>query len=122
MLRKFAAAMLATTLIAGAAFAAQPSGSAGSPPPAATAGSNGKTVAVPTDPTKSVKLAKHMRKHAQKHVRKHIARGKVRAMKAAQHFKGSKTHKARLARLATGAKPGKTAPVHAAKLPATRTN
>jgi hypothetical protein len=113
MLRKFAIALLATSVVAGAAFAAEPSGNAGSTPPAATAASNTKTVAMP---------AKHLRKHVRKHARSHFARGKIHATKVAHHVKGKRMHKAHLAPTTTGAKGVKAGTVKSAKLPATRSS
>jgi len=101
MLRNFAAALLATALIVGPAFAAQPSGNAGSPP-ATAAGPNAQTTAKQTNTTKPVKTVKHARTHA----RHHVARGKVGPMKLAKHVKATKTHRGRVAHIA---KPGKAA-------------
>ncbi len=114
MLRKFAAALLATTLIAGPAFAAQPSGSAGSPAPAATAGA--KTAATPTAPTK------HLRKHARSHARKHVARRSDGRIKTVHHLKAGKTHKAHAAPAAKSGHVGKTAAVQPSQSPASRSN
>jgi hypothetical protein len=101
MLRKFAAALLATTLVAGTAFAAE-SGSAGSTPanpatqaaPAMTnakAGAQVKAQVKPASVTKTVK-------HAHKNTRKHLARAKTgkgsNKMHQARHVKGTKTHQA----------------------------
>jgi hypothetical protein len=83
MLRKFAAALIATTLVAGAAFAAEPSGTAGATPAAASANVKAATAA----PAKTVK-------HAQRSVRKHHARGKIGTMHQAHHVKSAKTHQA----------------------------
>jgi hypothetical protein len=71
MLRKFAAALLATALIAGPALAAPPAGSAGSPA------------------TVSTSVNKPAVKHAKmvKHFRRHIVRHKVGKIKMARHFK-----------------------------------
>ena len=101
MLRTFAAVLLATSLVAGTAFAAEPTSGAGSPPPAAAA--TGNTVATPTHPAKPGKLAKHARKHM---VGKHLARVKHRAIKTVHHVKGVKTHKSHVAK---SPKPAKTA-------------
>jgi hypothetical protein len=101
MLRNFTAALLATTLIACPAFAAQPSGSTGSPP-ATAAGPNAQTTAKQTNTTMPVKTVKHARTHA----RHHVARGKVGPMKLAKHFKATKTHRGHVAHIA---KPGKVA-------------
>jgi hypothetical protein len=92
MLTKFAAALLATSLIAGSAFAAEPAGKTGSnsgmpaaqtqapAKPAATTNTSGKTV-------------KHARQH-RTHVRKHMARGKGHAVHHARHAKPAKSHQA----------------------------
>jgi hypothetical protein len=103
MLRKFAAVLLATTLIAGPAFAAQPSGNAGATPaaPAATApapaGAATKTVSTPVKPIKTVK-------HVRKHARKHVVRGKTHTMKQARHLKPAKTHQSRVSHKAKSVK------------------
>jgi hypothetical protein len=86
MLRKFAVALVATTLIAGSAFAAQPSGTSGAAPaatPAAPAAKTTKLVAYTT-----------------KHVRKHVARRKAGNIHQARHVKSSKTHQASVAKSA----------------------
>ncbi len=96
MLTKFAAALLATSLIAGSAIAAQPSG-----PPAA----NGAAPAVQTqtpstgvaNTVKPGKSTKHATRH-RKHVRKHIARSKGHVVHHARHAKPAKTHQARMSR------------------------
>jgi hypothetical protein len=106
MLRNFAAALLATTLIAGPAFAAQPSGTTGATPATASAPASTKAQAV-TKETKPVKMVKHVRSH----VRKHFARNKVGTMKVASHVKTHRSHIARshVARnhFAHAVKPGK---------------
>ena len=83
MLRKFAAALLATALIAGPALAAPPAGSAGSP--AAVNASASTTVNTP-----AVKHAKMVR-----HFRNHIARHKVGKITTARHFKSGRHHLAK---------------------------
>jgi hypothetical protein len=83
MLRNFAAALLATTLIAGPAFAAQSSDTAGSTH-ATTAASAGAVKS--SQPAKPVKMAKH----ATKHVRKHVAHRTVGTMHQARHLKTAK--------------------------------
>jgi hypothetical protein len=97
MLTRFAAALLATTLIAGSAIAAQPSG---------TAAANGTAPAVHTQSssvpatTKAGKTVKHAARH-RNHVRKHMARGKGHIVHQARHSKpakGSITHQARLSK------------------------
>jgi len=116
MLRKFAAVLLASSMIAGSAFAAQPSGSATQAPPAATTGSNAKSTAMRTSETKSVK---HVDKHAQKQDRKHYAHKKVRVTKEARHPMGTKAHVAGIPQNAKFAKAGGT---QSAKLPVTRSS
>jgi hypothetical protein len=74
MLRKFAAALLATALIVGPALAAPPAGSAGSPVTAST------TVNKPA--VKHAKLVKHFRRH--------VVRHNVGKTKMARHFKSTK--------------------------------
>ena len=100
MLRKFAAALLATTLIAGPAFAAQPAAIAGASPatqaaPAAKAAD--KNAAKTADKTvKTTKTATHLVKHS----RKHVVRGKAGAMHQARHVKPANSHQASLAKTA----------------------
>src|ERR1700676_786480 len=93
MLRNFTAALLATTLIAGPALAAQSTGTAGSTPAtqAAPAAHGKQTAAV--KPATSVKP---MVKHAAKHSRKHLVRGKSGTMHQARHIKPAKTHQAKV--------------------------
>ena len=95
MLRKFAAALIATTLIAGPAFA-QSAGNSGTMPSAPSAQT------VPVSPTAStpatkpaVKTAKTV-KHSAKHARKHAARSmkKGAAIHQAHHAKPAKAHQA----------------------------
>jgi len=101
MLRKFAAALLATSLIAGSAIAAQPSGN--------TAPNTGSTPAaqtqVPATPAatmnKAGKTVKHTVKHTARHrshVRKHVARGRNHVVHHARHAKPAKTHQAGVAK------------------------
>jgi uncharacterized protein YdeI (BOF family) len=90
MLTKFAAALLATSLIAGSAIAAQPSG---------MRASNGTAPAVQTQTpsTPAANTAKPAVKHAARHrnhVRKHIARSKGHVEHHARHAKPAKTHQA----------------------------
>jgi hypothetical protein len=113
MLRKFAAALLATTLIAGPAFAAQPSGNAGSNPAASAAAAPASgTNAVTKQTAKPTKTVKHARKDA----RRHVARGKVGTIKVSRHFKSTKTHRHHVAahvvkpaKVGKGAKSAKSA-------------
>ena len=90
MLTKFAAALLATGLIAGSAIAAQPSGM----------NSNGAAPAAQTSPStpaanapKPGKTVKHTARH-RNHVRKHVARSKGHVVHHARHAKPAKTHQA----------------------------
>ena len=91
MWRNFAAALLATTVIAGPAFAAQSTDTAGStkaaPAVAATTVKTGETA-------KPVKLVKHLTRHA----RKHVAHRTVGTMHQANQFKPTKTHQASIAK------------------------
>jgi hypothetical protein len=80
MLRKFAMALVATTLIAGSAFAAQPSETTGAAPAAAQAAPAAKTNKIVG--------------HTTKQVRKHVARRKAGNIHQARHVKSSKTHQA----------------------------
>jgi hypothetical protein len=114
MLRNFAAALLATSLIAGPAFA-EPSGNAAS---AATIRTDAKATVKAAAP--SIQPAKHLHKHARSHTRKHVAHRSVHRMKTVHHFKGSKTHKAYVAPITGGVKSAKAA--GAQQAPATRTD
>ena len=112
MLRKFAAVLLATSLIAGPVFAA---GIADTTPAPASVGATVAKAPV----VKTVKSVKHSRKHARKH-----ARGTAVAMNQVRHVKHSRTsHRVHAAKIASkhAIKGGKHARVHTAKLPATRT-
>ena len=99
MLRKFAAALLATTLIAGPAFAAQPAAISGASPatqatPAVKAAD--KNADKTADKTvKTTKSAAHLVKH-----RKHVVRGKAGVMHQARHVKPANSHQASLAKTA----------------------
>ena len=75
MLRNFAAALLATALIAGPAMAAQPSGDAGTNAPATV---NSQTV------TKPIAKPFHTAKHFRAHVRRHLARRDAKRL--ARHY------------------------------------
>ena len=119
MLRNLAAALLATSLIAGPAFAAQQSGSTGNtaaPAPSATVGGDVKAAATSTQP------AKHLRKHVRSHTRKHVAHRSIHRMKTVHHFTGSKTHKAYVTSMTGSTKSRKAAGVQPTQVPATRTN
>jgi len=104
MLRNLAAALLATTLIAGPAFAAQPSADAGAKSVTAPA-----AVTTPVKHASAAKTVKHARIHARHHVAgvkhgmKHGTKigSKARSVKMAQHGKVTR-HK----HVAHVAKPG----------------
>jgi hypothetical protein len=98
MLKNIAAALLATSLIAGPALAAQPSGDAGSAPAATTAPNTATAPAKQATAIKSVKKVKHARKATHRH----IARVHGRTMKVAQHGKVSHKQAARIAKPITG--------------------
>lgn len=87
MLRNFAIALVATTLIAGPVFAAQSSDTAGS--------TSAKPAAAATQTAPAVN-AKQPAKLAVKgtHVRKRVAHGKNGPMHQARHIKPVKTHQA----------------------------
>jgi hypothetical protein len=91
MLTKFAAALLATSLIAGSAIAAQPSGNTGSTPAAQTQTPSAATM------NKAGKTVKHTARH-RSHVRKHVARGRKHVVHHARHAKPAKTHQAGVAK------------------------
>jgi len=100
MLTKFAAALLATSLIAGSAIAAQPSGM-----PASNGTAPALQTQMPSTPgaktAKPAKTVKHTARH-RNHVRKHIARAKGHVVQGhvvqghvvhhARHAKPAKTH------------------------------
>jgi hypothetical protein len=97
MLTRFAAALLATSLIAGSAIAAQPSGTAASHGTAPAVQTQSSSAPAATKAGKTVKHATHYRNH----VRKHMARGRGRVVHQARHnkpAKGSVTHQARLSK------------------------
>jgi outer membrane murein-binding lipoprotein Lpp len=120
MLRNLAAALLATTLVAGPAFAAQQSGNTGNTggmaAPPATVSNDAKAAATSTQP------AKHLRKHVRSHTRKHVAHRTIHRTKTVHHFTGSKPHKAYAARITDGTKGRKAAGAQPTQVPATRTN
>jgi hypothetical protein len=91
MLRNFAAALLATTLIAGPAFAAQSSDTAGATHAAPAAS---VTAAKTSETAKPVKVVKHVTKHT----RKHVAHRTVGTMHQARQIKPAKTHQASIAK------------------------
>lgn len=96
MLRKFAASLLATTLIAGAAVAAPASNSTGPSPAAAAAPASTAAAKQTAKPAGTVK-----------HARKHIVRHKVGATKVSRHAKSTNTHRHQLASPVKPAKGGK---------------
>jgi hypothetical protein len=67
MLRNFAAALVATVLVAGPAFAAQPSADAGVTPASAPAAVKTQAAVKPTDATKPVTPVKHASAHLRHH-------------------------------------------------------
>jgi len=88
MLRTFAAVLVATTLVAGTAFAAKTAGTAGTnsaiqAAPAATA----KT----TPAAKPAKMVKHTHKSARKHVAKAGKTHQAKVSKAAKHADGGRS-------------------------------
>jgi hypothetical protein len=98
MLTKFAAALLATSLIASSALAAQSSGNSGSMPAARTTqtakpGKSGTT-------HRAIKVAKHRSTHARKHLASGKDRGKSRVQHHARHTTPAKTHQAGVAKTA----------------------
>jgi hypothetical protein len=95
MLRNFTAALIATTLVAGSAFAAQPSATTAAPaaapaastqnavkPVTAPAASSAQAVAKPADTAKSVKVAKHIRKPLRRHTAHVVKPGTEKNVKA----------------------------------------
>jgi hypothetical protein len=110
MLRKFAAVLLATSLLAGPAFAAGADASKTAPTSVST------TIKAPAA-VKTVKSVKHKRKHA----RRHSVRGSTVAMNQMRHVKHSrKAHRIHVAKSASK-NIGKRHVAHAVKLPAART-
>ncbi len=92
MLRKFAVALVATTLLAGTAFAAeQASGAAGAASAAPSAPAAASTIKA--DTAKPAKAVKHASKTARMH---HLTRGKA-SVRQAHHVKPVKTHQAKTA-------------------------
>jgi hypothetical protein len=86
MFRKFAVALVASTLIAGSAFAAQPSEMSGAAP-------------ATTQTAPAVKTTKVVA-HTTKHVRKHVARRNAGNIHQARHVKPTRTHQASVAKSA----------------------
>jgi hypothetical protein len=89
MLTKFAAALLATSLIAGSAIAAQPSGMPASNGAAPTV----QTQTPSAQAAKPDKTVKHTARH-RNHVRNHIARSRGHVEHHARHAKPGQTHQA----------------------------
>jgi hypothetical protein len=92
MLTKFAAALLATSLIASSAIAAQPSGM-----PASNGTARALQTQMPSTPAastaKPAKAVKHAARH-RNHVRKHVARSRGHVVRHARHANPAKTHQA----------------------------
>jgi hypothetical protein len=102
MLRNFTAALIATALIAGPAFAAQPSSNAGAAPaapavaaaPAAPASIKGQNATKQTDARKPVKHARTHVRHARTYGRHHVAQHVAHVTKhLAKPGKVTKTNK-----------------------------
>ena len=90
MLTKFAAALLATSLIAGSAFAAQPAAvptGSNSTMPATQSQVPSKPAATMNKVGKTVKPAKKHTARHRSHARTHVARGKSHAVHHARHAK-----------------------------------
>jgi hypothetical protein len=92
MLTKFAAALVATSLIASSAFAAQSSGNSGSMPAAQT--SQTENPSKPATKHEAVKVAKHRSTHAHKHFASGKDHGASRVERHARHTTSAKTHQA----------------------------
>jgi hypothetical protein len=97
MLKNFAAVLLATTLIAGPALAAQSQTNVGSAPVAQTAPVAAAKQATNVTPAKTVK-------YASRHSRKHVVRAKSGTMHLARHTKPAKSHQAKISHRAHFAK------------------
>jgi hypothetical protein len=113
MLRNFAAALLATVLIAGPALAAQPSSGAGSMPAAAATPQTANAQTHQAKPSKSVK-----RMHTQ--VRKHVARAKAGTVKLSRHFETRTIHRHHVAHIVKPGKISTTKSTMTANLPNTQ--
>ena len=98
MLTKFAAVLVATSLVAGSAIAAPPSGNSNSAPADQSAQTPdfGKTGAAKTRAAKTVTTHKTVKteKNRPMHAREHFASGKSRMMHHARHTAPVKTHQA----------------------------
>jgi hypothetical protein len=92
MLTKFAAALVATSLIASSAFAAQSSSNSGSMPAAQT--NQTENFSKPATKHKAVKVAKHRSTHAHKHFASGKDHGESRMKRHARHTTPAKTHQA----------------------------
>ena len=94
MLRNFTAVLIATALVAGPAFAAQPSSNAGAAPaapavaaaPAAPANIKGQNAIKQTDVRKPVKTVNHARTQARTHVRHARTYGRHHVAHVAKHL------------------------------------
>jgi hypothetical protein len=92
MLTKFAAALLATSLIASSALAAQSPGNSGSMPGAETSQTAKPAKTATTH--KAVKMTKHRSTRARKHLANGKEHGKSRVERHARHITPAKTHQA----------------------------
>jgi hypothetical protein len=92
MLRKFTAALIAITLIAGPALAQNYDNAAPATPKAQTQ----SVPAAATAPAKATKTVMHV-----KHAKKHIAKIKSGTMHQARHGKPAKSHQANVGKTAT---------------------
>jgi hypothetical protein len=101
MLREFAAAVVATALIAGPAFAAQSADKTGGMVPATPAAPSAQTSQTAPAASSTVKPTATVKQtQTVKHVRKHVARGKNGTMHQARHIKPMKTHQANVTKAA----------------------
>jgi hypothetical protein len=98
MLTKFAAALVATSLIASSAFAAQSSGNSGSMPAAQTRQTENPSKS--TTRHKAVEVAKHRSTHVHKRFASGKDHGKSPTERHARHTTPAKTHQAGVAKTA----------------------
>ena len=98
MLTKFAAALVAASLIASSAFAAQSSGNSGSMPAVQT--SQTANPSKGATPHKTFKVAKHRSTHARKHLASGKKHGKSRVERHARHSTPAKAYQAGVAKTA----------------------
>jgi hypothetical protein len=98
MLTKFAAALVATSLIASSAFATQSSGNSGSMPAAHTSQTENPSKSATRH--KAVNVAKHRSTHVHKHFASGKNHGKSRMERHARHTTLAKTHQAGVAKTA----------------------